>query len=145
MLARRFIWALVFCVIVPTIVSASEAPKPSVDIVLGPHLTGRDFLALNEVAQTYYVVGVYDAFRAVEAEAAYQLIVQLMEGSANRREDKSPADITLSLIGKTLAQTPPFYVSVKGIVREYITSRPLEHDLPAALLIWRALAEADWD
>lgn len=146
-LRRSGIVVFVLCGTLVAGTMALGAPSPSVDIVPGHYLNGLDFLTMSDLQQAYYVAGVYDAFRAVEAESAYHLISQLMEGTYVRRNDndKSSADITLSRLGRTLAGSPRTYMQVLAITKEYIASNPYDLDAPAALLIWRAIAEADWD
>lgn len=118
------------------------------------YFNGNHFEDAPEAIQLGYVMGVYDALRTVYEESEYisksdtnSFVGDETWATFDTSKKLSTANSQALFKVWMAAYTPDGVVSgqLADVARAYVGDHPTERQNNAALLVWRALAEADWN
>jgi hypothetical protein len=119
--------------------------------------TGNDLVSLPETFRLGYVAGAYDAFVTVVQERDQLQDLYYGNGlritAENGSEPKQRHEYLTEAADNALLRLSFLRLSIptgvtlgqlEDVVGDYLDSHPAERQNSAALLVWRALAEAEW-
>lgn len=107
---------------------------------------GNELYSWDKAAQVYYVAGVLDAYFTVWGEfleTAKQPPIPAPTGSVKPPDPAMATMIKLVSAGAAIPSDANLG-QIFDVVLAYLKDHPEERHNGAALLVWRALAQADW-
>lgn len=146
---RRIVLLVLTLAILGTLAIPADATSP--DTRTPPVLTdestgfisGGKYMDMPIAQRDAYVEGVIDAIGIVSDDGLTREQSAEQRGASN--QPNTFAFSLLSFMGSILdAPTGVLSTQVRAVVDKYLDSHPEEWHNSAALLVWRALTEADW-
>lgn len=140
-MSRRFLLivsALLYALLAAPV--AAQAPgHPTASGTWG-FFTGNHFQSMDQAQQLAYTAGVFDALRTVVQDAVYTDQPESDIGIP-------PAAMTVLRVFVATTSIPDTVTlgQLHSVATKYLGDNPQSTHNSAALLIWRALAEADWE